>query len=176
MSANATSLSALSATSRALSAPAQSGAFTWGRYARRGLGTIVAAVVANALFYFLGGALVDYDPEFVVLANVSGAVIFTLAPALVAVLLYAALLRFTRHPARIFSVTAAIVFVVTLIPDFTYIPTVPGSSSAQTAILVLMHVIAAGVIVRMLTASARPRVRSAVNGGQRSQQGWSLTR
>lgn len=30
----------------------------------------------------------------------------------------------------------------------------------QTAILVLMHVIAAGVIVGMLTASARPLVRS----------------
>jgi hypothetical protein len=161
MSANATSLSALSTTSRALSAPAQPRAFTWGRYARRGLGTVVAAVLANALFYFLGSALVPYDPDFVVLANVSGAVIFTLVPAIVAVLLYAALLRFTRHPARIFSIIAAIVFVVTLIPDFTYIPTVPGSSPEQTSILVLMHVIAAAVIVRMLTASARPRPRSA---------------
>jgi hypothetical protein len=161
MSANATSLSALGAASRALSAPAQSPAFTWGRYARRGLGIVVAAVLANALFYFLGGALVAYDPEFVVLANVSGAVIFTVVPAIVAVLLYAALLRFTRHPAGIFSVIAAIVFVVTLIPDFTYIPTLPGSSAEQTAILVLMHVIAAGVIVRMLTAPARPQVRSA---------------
>ena len=42
---------------------------------------------------------------------------------------------------------------VTLIPDFTYIPTVPGASNGQTAILVLMHVIAASVIVRLLTST-----------------------
>ena len=40
-----------------------------------------------------------YDPEFIVLANVSGAAIFTVVPAIVAVLLYAGLLRFTRHAA-----------------------------------------------------------------------------
>jgi tryptophan-rich sensory protein len=59
--------------------------------------------------------------------------------------------RFTKHPASIFSVIATITFVVTLIPDFSYIPTVPGASNPQTAILVLMHVIAAGVIVCQLT-------------------------
>jgi tryptophan-rich sensory protein len=126
-----------------------------GRYAVRGLATVVAAVLANSLFYYLGSALGVYDPEFVVLASVMGAVIFTVVPAIVAVLLYAGLLRFTRHPARIFTVISAIVFVVTLIPDFTYIPTVPGSSNAQTAVLILMHVIAAAVIVRMLTATSR---------------------
>ena len=56
-------------------------------------------------------------------------------------------------PRAIFTVISAIVFVVTLIPDFTYIPTVPGSSNGQTAILVLMHVIAASVIVRLLTGT-----------------------
>jgi hypothetical protein len=38
-------------------------------------------------------------------------------PAIVGVLLYGGLVRFTRHPAAIFSVISAIVFVVTLIPD-----------------------------------------------------------
>jgi hypothetical protein len=42
--------------------------------------------------------------------------------------------------------------VVTLLPDFIYIPGVEGASNAQTAVLVLMHVIAAAVIVRMLTS------------------------
>jgi hypothetical protein len=150
MSANATSLSTLSAPS--VSAVR---AVNWGRYSLVGLGTIAAAVLANTVFYFIGGALVAYDPNFIVLSEVSGTIIFTLTPAIGAVLLYAALLRFTRQPARIFTIIAAIVFVVTLIPDFTYIPTVEGSSPEQTAILVLMHVIAASVIVRMLTTSAR---------------------
>jgi hypothetical protein len=128
-------------------------AFSWGRYALRGLGTVVAAVLANTLFYYVGGAVVAYDPDFVVLSNPAGAMIFTLVPAIVAVLLYAALARFTGRAAAIFSVISAIVFVVTLIPDFTYIPTVPGSSTGQTAVLVLMHVIAASVIVRLLTST-----------------------
>jgi len=146
-------------TRNATSTAAQARGFSWGRYARRGLGTVIAAVLANTLFYYLGGALVAYDPDFLILSNPSGAAIFTVVPALGAVLLYAGLVRFTRHPATIFSVISAIVFVVTLIPDFTFIPTVPGASNGQTAILVLMHVIAASVIVRLLTSTPARRPR-----------------
>jgi hypothetical protein len=152
---NVRSLTAASASRTAAARPG----IHWGRYTLHGLATIVAAVLANSLFYYLGAALGVYDPEFIVLSNVSGAAIFTVAPAIVAVLLYAALLRFTRHPAGIFMVISAIVFVVTLVPDFTYIPTVPGASNAQTAVLVLMHVIAAAVIVRMLTSTTHRAAR-----------------
>lgn len=129
------------------------------RFASVGLATIIAATVANTLVYFIGGALVPYDPRFLPLAGVSGAISFTLPAAIGAVLVYAALLRFARQPARTFTFIAALVFVVTLIPDFTYIPTVPGATGGQTAILVTMHIIAAGVIVRMLTTLARPAAR-----------------
>lgn len=138
---------------------AESRAINWGRYALVGLGTTVAAVVANSLFYYIGGALVDYSPEFVVLSSVSGTAIFTLFPAIVAALLYAALLRFSGNPARIFTVIAAIVFVLSLIPDVTYIPSQVGATNGQTAILMVMHAIAAVVIVWMLTTLARPRAR-----------------
>lgn len=140
----------------ALSAPAagEPRAIGWGRLALVGLGTVVAAVLANVLVYVLGDALVDYDPRFPPLAGVGGAVIFTLVPAVVASLLYAALLRFSGNPSRVFGIVAATVFVVSLIPDLVYIPTVPGASVGQTAILILMHVVAAGVIVGMLTGLA----------------------
>jgi tryptophan-rich sensory protein len=128
-------------------------------FALLGAGTVLASVAANALFYFIGSTVVAYDPEFLPLANVSGTIIMTVAPAIVAVLLYAALRRFTRRPARIFSIISAITFVVTLVPDFTYIPTVDGVTTAQIAILVAMHVIAAVVIVRMLTSSDRSPAR-----------------
>ena len=131
----------------------QARGFSWGRYALRGLGTVVAAVLANTLFYFVGGAVVAYDPDFAILSSPAGAIVFTLVPAIVAVLVYAALARFTSRAAAIFTVISAIIFAVTLIPDFTYIPTVPGASNGQTAILVLMHVIAASVIVRLLTST-----------------------
>ncbi|MDQ6602410.1 MAG: DUF6069 family protein [Chloroflexota bacterium] len=130
-----------------------------GRFALVGLATVIAATLANVLVYFVGGAFVAYDPQFLPLTDVSGAIAFTLPAAIVAVLLYAALLRFASNPARTFAIISAVVFVVTLIPDFTYTPTVPGATGGQTAILVLMHVVAAGVIVGMLMALARPRSR-----------------
>src|SRR3954447_21562558 len=80
-----------------------------GRFALVGLGTIVAAVAANVLVYAAGSPLVGYDPGFVVLANASGAIIFTVFPAIVAVLLYAALMRFTRRPERVFTTISAVV-------------------------------------------------------------------
>lgn len=130
-----------------------------GRFARIGLATVIAAVAANTLIYVIGSALVTYDSRFLPLANVSGEIVFTLPAAIGAVLLYAALLRFSRNPARTFTIIAAVVFVVATIPDFTYIPTVPGVTGAQTAVLVLMHVAAAGVIVGILTAFTRPKAR-----------------
>ncbi len=139
------------------SGPVTSPAVSRGRFALIGLATVAAAVIANLLVYALGSVVVGYDPGFIVLANASGTILFTVVPAIVAVLLYAALLRFTSNPARIFTNIAIVVLIISLIPDLTYIPTVPGASSGQTAILMLMHVVAAAVIVWMLTTLTRSR-------------------
>jgi hypothetical protein len=139
------------------SAPVASRASSRGRFALVGLGTVAAAVLANLLVYVLGSAVVGYDPQFVVLANASGTILFTVVPAIVAVLLYAALMRFTSNPARIFTNIAVVVLVLSLIPDLTYIPSVAGATSGQTAILMLMHVVAAVVIVSALTTLTRSR-------------------
>lgn len=148
------SATALSVSSAAPVAPR---ANSRGRFALVGLGTVAAAVLANLLVYALGSAVVSYDPQFVVLANASGTILFTVAPAIAAVLLYAALVRFTSNPARIFTNIAVVVLVLSLIPDLTYIPSVPGATPGQTAILMLMHVVAAVVIVSMLTTLTRER-------------------
>jgi hypothetical protein len=131
----------------------------WSRYALVSLATIVASVIANVIVYYLGALVVGYNSGFIVLANPSGAILFTIVPAIVATLLYASLLRYTRRPERLFATIAAIVFVVTTIPDLTYIPTVPGATNGQTAILVLMHIVAATVLVGMLTRLSRPQAR-----------------
>lgn len=132
----------------------QQDASTWGQFARIGSATVLAAVLANVLIYVLGRRVVHYAPEFVPLANVMPTIVLTVVPAIGAVLLYAALLRFAPNPAEIFTIIAAVVFVVSLIPDFVMIPKVPGATGRQTAILVLMHIAAAGVIVGMLTTFA----------------------
>ena len=151
MSSNALS----SSSSTSSPEPVAPRAFSWGRFALVGLGTVIAAVLANLIVYLIGSVVVGYDPQFVVLANASGTILFTVVPAVVAVLLYAALIRFTSNPARIFTNIAVVVLIISLIPDLTYIPTVPGASTGQTAILMLMHVVAAVVIVSMLTRLTR---------------------
>jgi hypothetical protein len=151
MSSTAMSLSS----SAAVASPAVSR----GRFALIGLGTVAAAVIANLLVYLLGSVVVGYDPQFIILANASGTILFTVVPAIVAVLLYAALMRFTSNPARIFTNIAVVVLIVSLIPDLTYIPSVPGATSGQTAVLMLMHVVATTVIVWMLTTLTRPQSR-----------------
>jgi hypothetical protein len=128
----------------------------WSRYARVGLATVVAAVLANALVFFGGKAVVDYDPDFLILGNVSGIALFTFVAAVVAALVYGGLLRYTRNPVRVFHIVAVVVFVVATIPDFTYVPGLEGASNGQTAILVLTHIVAAAVIVKTLTTRARP--------------------
>jgi hypothetical protein len=151
MSANAASLSA-----SFCRADTATSAFTWGRYARIGLLTIGAAVVGNAAFFYLAQVAVQYDPAFLPLGNVSAPIIFTVFPAAVAALLYAGLLQFVRkHAALIFTVISAITFIVTLLPDLTYIPTVDGVSNAEIAVLVMMHAIAAAVITRGLSSVRR---------------------
>ena len=55
-------------------------------------------------------------------------------------MLYAGLLQFVRRQAALdFTVISAITFLVTLIPAFTYIPTVGAVSNAEIAVLVVMH-------------------------------------
>ena len=126
------------------------------RYAKIALVTTVFATLANVVVYFLADLVVHYHPDFLILQDVSATVITTAVAAVVASLLYAGLLRFTANPARKFSVVSAVVFVVTTVPDFTYIPGVEGASTAQAAVLVLMHVVAATIITGMLTKLARP--------------------
>jgi Family of unknown function (DUF6069) len=126
-----------------------------GRFVLVGFGTVFAAVLANLLVYFIGSVVVGYDPQFVILANASGTILFTVVPAIVAVLLYAALMRFTGNPARIFTNIAVVVLILSLIPDLIYIPSLPGATTGQTAILMVMHVVAAVVIVSVLTTQTR---------------------
>lgn len=131
----------------------------WGRFALIGLGTVIAAVAANVLVYFIASAVVAYDAGFPPLASVGGPIIFTLVPAIVAVVLYAVLLRVASNPERIFTTIAVVVLVLSFVPDLFYIPTVPGASTSQTAVLLVMHIVAAVVIVWMLTTLTRDSER-----------------
>jgi hypothetical protein len=128
-------------------------------FAKLGVATVIAAMLANTLVYFIGDAIVGYDKDFVVLSTIGGTYFFTGISAIIAVLVYAAVLRFATNPARTYTIIAAVVLALSVIPDFTYIPTVEGSSNAQTAVLVIMHVVAAVVITGLLSTYRRQRDR-----------------
>lgn len=124
-------------------------------YFKLGIATVFSAVLANVLVYFLGDIVVNYKSDFVILNNFSGVAIFTFVPAVVAVLLYAVLLRKSARPERVFTITAAVLLALSVIPDLTMLPGEEGSSSSQIALLVLTHVVAAAIIVGMLTTYGR---------------------
>lgn len=150
---------AFSSPAVASSAVVSGRAFSWGRLALVGAATSLVAAIANVGVYFAGDAIVGYDSAFVELGSAFGIAVCTAIPAIIAVLLYATLPRFSSNPVRLFTIISSVLLVATLVPDLTFIPGEPGASAAQTGILMLMHLVAAGVIVGMLTAFARPEAR-----------------
>jgi Family of unknown function (DUF6069) len=133
-------------------------AVNWSRLAPVGSFTTIAAAAANVAVYYAGDSLIGYNPAFVELGSAFGIVVCTVIPALIAVLLYAALMHSASNPARTFTIVSAVVFIITLVPDLTFIPEEPGSSNAQTTVPTVMHAVAAALIVPMLTSLIRPRV------------------
>jgi hypothetical protein len=129
-------------------------------FALLGLATVLSAALANVLVFYAADPFVAYDRRFEILNSAAPAISMTVMCAVPAVLLFAALRRYAGNPARLYTSIAAVVFVITLVPDFTIAPSTDGSSSAQIAVLILMHVVAAVVIVGMLTTLARPAERT----------------
>lgn len=141
-----------------IGAPSQTASSANGRFAfaTLGIATVFAAMLANTLVYLVGHATVGYDRDFLVLSTIWGTYVYTAFFSIAAVLVYAGLIRFTANPARIFTILAAVLLPLSVIPDLTYIPTVEGSSNAQIAVLIVMHIVAAVVITGMLRRYRRP--------------------
>lgn len=74
-----------------------------------------------------------------------------------AVALYLLLRSVTSRPDRTFLAVAAVVLVVSIVPDFTYIPAQPGGSVTAGAVLALMHVATAAIVVWLLVDLDRLR-------------------
>jgi len=150
------------------SAPGNSRSVDWRRFAPVGLGAVVAAGTANGLVSVIGSSLVADDQRVADMATIGRSIVISLIPATVAVLLYAILLRVSDNPAHVFTtiagvivatIVAAAVFTLTLLPDFTYTASQPSAAGGTTAILVLMHLVASGVIFWLMTTFTRPESR-----------------
>lgn len=118
------------------------------------LAGVVAAVV-NVLVYFGVSALGVIPEGFVVSGRTPVTpvlVVFSsFLPALLGAALLALLGRFVGRPIRTFRIVAGVV----MVSSFATPITLPGAPVAMIAALILMHVVAAVVIVGVLTTLAR---------------------
>lgn len=117
----------------------------------------ISAAVANAVLYFVASAL-GMMPQDVVLQG-SGPI--TLAPVIVssiigavgAVMVFTIVALLTRRPIRTFRIVAAVLLVLSFATPLT----IPGAPLSMILALELMHVVAAVIIVGILTMVARAK-------------------
>jgi hypothetical protein len=116
---------------------------------------IVAATVANVIIQQIAVAVLQPDPAFLPL-TLMPPIIFTVVGVLGAVIVYALVGRFSRQPVRLFRRIALVTLVISFIPDILMAITGfnPGTTVANVAVLILMHVVAWAITVAMLTRLA----------------------
>jgi hypothetical protein len=127
-----------------------------GRLWRVGLLAIVAAAAANAVVWAVVTAVTDIPDEFMPLATVWPAVVFTALFLLVGLAVFALLVRFTRRPITWFWRVA----IVALLLSFLTPLGARGQDGATTAGLLtleVMHVVAFLVFVPLVTNLVRAK-------------------
>ena len=116
---------------------------------RAGVVALAVSLVINWLIVFVANAG-GIAPVLEAL-NYGPVTFFTTLGVVGATVTYGLLARLSSSPDRLFLVVAAVVLVLSLVPDFTVIPNQPGGSLLAGAILGLMHVTTAVVCVGVLT-------------------------
>ena len=113
----------------------------------------VLAAAANALvlviWLSLFGAVVVPPDEVLTLGPVVAA---SAIGAIGAAVVFGIIGRFSRRPVRVFRITALVVLLLSLVP----IP-LQGVAGPSAGALILMHVMAAAIVVGVLTATPRGR-------------------
>ena len=124
-----------------------------GRLLRRGLLAAVLAAVANAIVLVIAssliGAVVVPPGEALTLGPVVAA---SAGGAVGAAVVLGVIGRFSRRPVRVFRVIALVVLLLSLLPIL-----LEGVAGPSAGALALMHIVAAAIVVAVLTATPRKR-------------------
>ncbi len=111
---------------------------------------IVLALIANGLVRAIALAVLDIPADFVPLQT-PAFIGLTVVLLLGAIVTFAVIGRLSRRPVRTFQIVAAIVLVLSFLPDIGLLVSgAPGATLPGVLTLMLMHVIAAGVVVWVL--------------------------
>lgn len=131
----------------------------YGRLWWVGLLTIVLAVVANLIVRAVALLFVTVPPEFLPLSDPMPTIIFTVGGVLAAVIVFAIVGRFTRRPARVYTIIAVIALLLSLVPDIMMLVApasfpFPGANVGTVSVLLTQHIVAAVIAVWILTTQA----------------------
>ncbi|MDZ7702476.1 MAG: DUF6069 family protein [Halobacteriales archaeon] len=116
---------------------------------RRGAAAAVLAVAVNAVLVFAATASGAVEP-FTHLEYPRVA-LFTIGGVGGASLVYGLIRRRRERPDRDFAIVAAVVLVLSWIPDVTVIPTVLGATTGGVAVLMALHATTAAISYAVLT-------------------------
>lgn len=124
------------------------------RIVRAGVFAAISALLANAIVYFIASALgfmPSYiNPQLGRPIGVGEVIGSSIAGAVGATVLFALLARFTRRPVTIFRIVALVVLLLSFATPFS----LPGAPLSLIITLEVMHVVAAAVIIGVLTTRA----------------------
>lgn len=123
---------------------------------KRGVLAVVGAILAVLAVRWVAVSLVDVPPEFQPLALPSAAIFFTAVLGTGAVIVFAVVRRAAGRPVRTFRWIAAVALLLSFLPDAWLLSegaaeAFPGATPATVVALMVLHVVAAAVIVPTLT-------------------------
>ncbi len=125
---------------------------------RSGLTALAAAVVANVALWWVSNAALPIPPEFPPLIGPAPTIFFTTMGVIGGVATFALIRGFGDHPVRLFRRVAAGALVLSLVPDVWLwtdgaAAQFPGASVTAVVVLMVMHVVAAAIVVSAMTGT-----------------------
>jgi hypothetical protein len=122
-----------------------------------GLTGFIGSVIATLAIRWAALAALDIPAEFPPLAGPGPTIFFTAVASVGAVRVFAALRRYRNRPERLFRRIALAVLLVSFGPDLWLLTdgaasAFPGATPSGVGSLMMMHVVAAAVIVWSITA------------------------
>lgn len=124
--------------------------FSTGRVVLAGLIAAIAASVANAIVYLIAsavGTIPDDLPEAAELVGIPSIVLACVITITGATVAFWVFTRYSETPVRNFVILSAIVFTTSLTSPFS----IEGATVGLITSLLVMHVVAAGVVVIVFT-------------------------
>ncbi len=121
-----------------------------GAIVRSGGIAVAAATIANVVLYYIGAAIWGYNAAFEPVASVWPTVIAMIFYGAGAVVAFGIVARVSLRPIRTYRIVALVALILTILPDATLVG-MPGATTPAIAVLVAMHIVAAIIIVGILT-------------------------